>query len=662
MTKIICIFHLLLQCTIGLGQSQQTVDKMQQALAIAKHDTSRVQLMTGLSLVYRFSNPDSALYYCNQAEILADKIKYLDGKVRTIGIKATVYYGLGNLPKAIELGLQALQIADNHQLVGAKTSALHAIGLVYRELKDYEKALGYLHQAKKAEEDVNNMYGMYLTEIIIGSVFEEWNQLDSASFYLNQADKHYESYKTPNNITLNKNPYLYIGLGKIQAKLGQPKRALTEYQKSIQMSLLDSDHRYLSWAFTDMARLYKNLNNRDSSIYYAKKGLAEAEIGQQKKRTLEAATFLYEQYETNDPKVALGYYKIASNVKDSLFGSGNIQAIQEMVKQVENRQKEAETTKIAYQNQLKQYALLTGLGIMLLVGFMLYRNNQKEKKAKNLLQEKNEVIEKALTNLKSTQNQLIQKEKLASLGELTAGIAHEIQNPLNFVNNFSELSVDLVKDLKDEMDKPDIDKTYIEELFDDLSSNQEKINHHGKRASSIVKGMLEHSRASTGERALTDINALADEYLRLSYHGLRAKDKNFNSDYKIEIDENLPKINVVPQDIGRVLLNLYNNAFYAVNEKKKQHTEGGYQPIVLVSTVYKDNFIDIKVTDNGNGIPENIKEKIFQPFFTTKPTGQGTGLGLSLAYDIVTKGHNGKLEIETKEGEFTEFIIQLPYL
>jgi two-component system, NtrC family, sensor kinase len=277
------------------------------------------------------------------------------------------------------------------------------------------------------------------------------------------------------------------------------------------------------------------------------------------------------------------------------------------------------------------------------------------------VKERTQELEVSLIELKATQNQLIQKEKLASLGELTAGIAHEIQNPLNFVNNFSELSVDLAKDLNDEIHKPDIDKEYVEELLTDLTSNQEKINHHGKRASSIVKGMLEHSRASTGVRELTDINKLADEYLRLSYHGLRAKDKDFNADFKTGFADPLSKIEIIPQDMGRVLLNLINNAFYAVNEKRVKNTEGGYQPTVTVSTQQTDNQIIIKVKDNGTGMPKSVREKVFQPFFTTKPTGSGTGLGLSLAYDIVTKGHGGTLEVESTEGVGTAFMITLPF-
>ena len=393
-----------------------------------------------------------------------------------------------------------------------------------------------------------------------------------------------------------------------------------------------------------------------------------AQLIDYKKGILDNSSLLAEIYETKDTKEALRYLKMANVAKESIFGAGNIQAIQTLIAQEEARQKEIEDAKLAYDNKLRQYGLLAGLAILLLVAFFLYRNNQKERKSKKMLQEKNEEIQKTntilkvqkeeiqstLSILKSTQAQLIQSEKLASLGELTAGIAHEIQNPLNFVNNFSELSVELAKELKEERlkVKGERDEELENELVDDLIQNQEKINLHGKRASSIVKGMLEHSRTSSGVKELTDINKLADEYLRLSYHGLRAKDNTFNSDFQTEFDENLPKIEVIPQDMGRVLLNLINNAFWAVKTVEK--------PLVVVKTEQNENQIIITVTDNGTGMTEDVKAKIFQPFFTTKPTGQGTGLGLSLAYDIVTKGHGGTLEVESKEGEGTTFIVKLP--
>ena len=272
-------------------------------------------------------------------------------------------------------------------------------------------------------------------------------------------------------------------------------------------------------------------------------------------------------------------------------------------------------------------------------------------------------LEHALADLRATQSQLIQSEKMASLGELTAGIAHEIQNPLNFVNNFSDVSVELLQELLEEVERGNA--TEIKAIAGDLTGNLEKIRHHGKRADAIVKGMLHHSRSSSGKKEPTDINALADEYLRLAYHGLRAKDKSLNANMKTDFDDSLDageagvgKVNIVPQDIGRVILNLITNAFYAVDEKKKSSI-ADYEPTVSVSTKKIEGKIEIRVVDNGNGIPQRILDKIFQPFFTTKPTGQGTGLGLSLSYDIV-KAHGGALKVETKEGEGSAFVISLP--
>jgi two-component system, NtrC family, sensor kinase len=302
------------------------------------------------------------------------------------------------------------------------------------------------------------------------------------------------------------------------------------------------------------------------------------------------------------------------------------------------------------------------LGVFLLIGIVLLRSNSKSKKANAMLQAQKNKVEITLSELKATQAQLIQSEKMASLGELTAGIAHEIQNPLNFVNNFSDVNQELLVEMKDEMKKGNIEEADL--IVNDVIENEQKINHHGKRADAIVKGMLQHSRKSSGQKEPTDINALAGEYLRLSYHGLRAKDKSFNATMKIDFDETSGKINVIPQDIGRVLLNLFNNAFYAVSEKQKaeggkQNAESKYEPTVSAATKKIDGRIFISVKDNGNGIPQKILDKIFQPFFTTKPTGEGTGLGLSLVYDII-KAHGGTLKVESKENEGSEFIIQLP--
>jgi len=332
------------------------------------------------------------------------------------------------------------------------------------------------------------------------------------------------------------------------------------------------------------------------------------------------------------------------------------------IAKAEQEKKDAEARRV----KNIQYFTIAGLVILVLVILLIAliqgRNSKQRKNANILLQSEKERVESTLSELKSTQTQLIQSEKMASLGELTAGIAHEIQNPLNFVNNFSEVNSELISEMVDEVDKGNV--ADAKAIANDIKQNLEKINHHGKRADAIVKGMLQHSRIGSGIKEPTDINALADEYLRLAYHGLQARDKDFGATMKTDFDKNIGNINIVPQDMGRVLQNLISNAFYAVGEKKRNTLSnpaaGEYEPMIMVSTSGNNGNVEIKIKDNGNGIPQNIIDKIFQPFFTTKPTGEGTGLGLSLAYDIVTKGHGGELKVETKQNEGSAFIIKLP--
>jgi signal transduction histidine kinase len=305
--------------------------------------------------------------------------------------------------------------------------------------------------------------------------------------------------------------------------------------------------------------------------------------------------------------------------------------------------------RIESRNRYRTYAFISGLIVLVIIGFLLYRNNR-------LKHRTNIQLENSLSTLKATQAQLIQSEKMASLGELTAGIAHEIQNPLNFVNNFSEVNKELVDELQQELRAGKVDAAIA--VSDDIKTNEEKISHHGKRADAIVKSMLQHSRTGTGKKDPTDINALAEEYLRLSYQGIRAKDPGFSADIQTDFDPEMDRVDLVPQDIGRVLLNLFNNAFYTVAEKSKRKNNN-YKPFVNVKTRREQNKLVLSVKDNGDGIADKVVDKIFQPFFTTKTTGQGTGLGLSLAYDII-KAHGGDLKVKTTEGEGSIFTIQLP--
>jgi two-component system, NtrC family, sensor kinase len=374
----------------------------------------------------------------------------------------------------------------------------------------------------------------------------------------------------------------------------------------------------------------------------------------------------YEQ--TGDYKKSLATYKMAAQIKDSARGKENVRKATELTmnyefekKQELARAEQARKDAVTQKEKNQQYFIIAALGLVILavviIALIQFRNNKQKRKANLLLEQKRRQLENTLSELTTTQAQLIQSEKMASLGELTAGIAHEIQNPLNFVNNFSDLNKELLEELREEADKGNMEEVVA--IANDVISNEEKINHHGKRADAIVKGMLQHSRKNDGIKEATDINQLADEHLRLSYHGLRAKDKSFNAGFTTDFDATIGTINIVPQDIGRVLLNLFTNAFYATAEKQKTAGEN-YQPSVSVHTKKVQSGTEIIVADNGNGIPKTIIDKIFQPFFTTKPTGQGTGLGLSLAYDIITKEHNGAITVESMEGEGSRFIITLP--
>jgi signal transduction histidine kinase len=420
-----------------------------------------------------------------------------------------------------------------------------------------------------------------------------------------------------------------------------------------------------------MTDLYLIKGDKRTALSYALQSLQLAKQHHLKDQVAGASLKLSEIYEQEgDMASSLRYYKQHIAYRDSV---NNLTTVQRMADlrtdfEVSKKQVELDLANQQKQNERNRTILLAIiLALSVIILGVLIRSNKHKQKAYKVLnlqrkktEEQKERAEGALLDLQEAQKHLIQSAKMASLGELTAGIAHEIQNPLNFVNNFSEISVELLDELKTEaLDKlPASDKAGADGILQDLSENLKKISDHGKRAGSIVKGMLQHTRVSTGKKELTDINALASEYLRLSYLGVRAKDKDFSTQLSSNLDETIGQIEVVPQDIGRVLLNLYNNAYYAVDHKKKLQNDS-YEPLISVSSKRNGDSMELSVRDNGIGIPKNILDKIYQPFFTTKPTGQGTGLGLWLSYDII-EAHGGEIKVKTQEGEFTEFIIHLP--
>ncbi len=640
------------------GQSSpEEIKNLKEQLSTATNDSARLTLCAGLAIGYRFSNIDSSLLYTDIALDLANTLKQTAIQAQLLSLKGATLLEIGKLPESLQLQFVAMKLIEGLKDTSSKAAILNRIGNTYMELADYRMANKYYFLSRDLLQQIKS--AVYYNELSnIGNIYELMKMPDSALYYQQMV----LDFISKNTSTIGVvRPEIMFRMGNAYKLNGDTAKALEFYKKGIVESYKENDIRDLTMNNLFLARLYKDMNLPDSSIKYAYNALQTGEAVSFRKGVFEASSLISELYKNkNKSDSALKYLSRANTEKDSLIGTKRFQELQRIILDEQELQRVEEAKRIATQNRQKQYALLAGLGVFLVVASILYRNNKQKQKT-------NKVLETTLTNLKSTQSQLIQSEKMASLGELTAGIAHEIQNPLNFVNNFSEVNKELLTEMKDEMDKGNI--TDAKEIADDVIANEEKIIHHGKRADAIVKGMLQHSRSSNSVKEPTDINALCDEYLRLAYHGLRAKDKSFNATMKTNFDEKIGSINIVPQDIGRVILNLITNAFYVVNEKKKSPhpLKGGedYEPVVTVSTkrlgspLGDGGKIEVRVSDNGGGIPQKILDKIFQPFFTTKPTGQGTGLGLSLSYDIV-KAHGGDLKVETKEGEGSTFIITLP--
>ena len=645
-------------------QTTQQYDSLKNLIRSSKDDSTTFYRTVDLIWAYIPSNSDSATLYVQQNILLAQKMKSDAALFMGYAQYAALEQINGNYSGALQYGLRGLRAAEHTNNFISISEEYFILADIYREAGDYAQAIYNLRKAKHLlESKLNPVFehenpetaSRYVNCLVLAAqIFETFNQLDSALQYANNA--HDLSLKGLGKWGTSEDT-LYFSLkldpiiGNIYSKNGDYYTAITYYRAG---AAIASGNTNLIDNYNGEASIFKKRGQLDSSIFYANKVLELSKAAHYLMGKLQALNLLSDVYtlEHNTDSVAK-YLELTIETKDSLFNTKKVMEIQSISFNEQLRQQEIKDQQEKYQNRLRIYLLAGGLLVFLLVAAILYRNNRHKQKAKVK-------IEKAYEELKSTQAQLIQSEKMASLGELTAGIAHEIQNPLNFVNNFSEVNKELLIELKDEIKKGNTDEASA--IANDVIENEEKINHHGKRADAIVKGMLQHSRTSTGQKEPTDINALCDEYLRLSYHGMRAKEKEFNATLKTDFDNTIGKMDIVPQDIGRVLLNLINNAFYATNEKLNHYSSqlaAGYKPLISVQTRKINNKVEIRVSDNGNGIPEKVSDKIFQPFFTTKPTGEGTGLGLSVAYDII-KAHAGEIKVLTKEGERIEFIITLP--
>ncbi|HEY2580835.1 MAG TPA: tetratricopeptide repeat-containing sensor histidine kinase [Mucilaginibacter sp.] len=648
------ITSLLLFTSLFNVQAQKRgVDSLKKLIADAKEDTTKALLLNELGFRYVKLNPDSALLLSQQAMLLSRKSNFLTGQEKSFGNQASVFVATRNYPKALSSYLSSLKIYEKGNDRKAIAKNLADIGRVYSYQGDYRQCINYTMKAKAVAETIHEDRLFVIDVNNIGDSYEKLNILDSALFYTQQAYGHALKLNDTDLIGIATN-----NLGNIYSKINKPLIALNYYHASIPYTTKANNDDAICETTFGMAKVYGQLGKPDSSLYYAKQSIVAGQRSRLPSRILDASQFLTLYFKQRGQlDSALHYQDISVSAKDSLFNQEKNKEVQSLAFAERQRQQDIEVQNAAYQGTVRFYLMVAAIAFLVVVAFILWRNSRKNEKAKRLLRRQKEQIQTSLGELEDTQTQLIQSAKMASLGELTAGIAHEIQNPLNFVNNFSDVSMELVDEMQSELGNDNEGDAIA--ISENIKQNLEKIRHHGKRADNIVKSMLQHSKISTDQKEPTDINAIADEYLRLSYHGLRAADKSFNADMAIQLNDKLPMASVIPQDIGRVLLNLYNNAFYAVNQKAK--TAGGdYKAKVELTTLATNNHIEIKVRDNGNGISDAIKEKIMQPFFTTKPAGEGTGLGLSLSYDIVVKGHGGSINVDTKEGEFTEFVVSLP--
>ncbi len=643
-------------------------DSLKRILLSHPVDTNYVNALNMLASSNFFKQPRLTLQYAQEAIEKSKQLGY------TLGIQEGYFRAgeakrsMGDFVGAMKIQVEGLAF---NQRIGSRfweANSLGWIGMNYFELHDYTRAIEYLKKAVTIQEDLKEKTTTtYLFTTYISNAFLEADQPDSAMFYIRVANKYQDLTKMAGpNLRALKTQLT----GEIFFRYNKLDSAKIFYDSALAIAMEDVERAPKSICMTSgsLSRVAEWEGRPDVALAYARQEFQLAYQKDLKPQMLESGRLLYSYFKKLGISDSAYYYAEAvSALNDSMYGQSHFNELRLLLLEEQSRNQQVREEKQRLQSQIIIWSLVAIAAIILLVGLFLFRMNRKTAKV-------NQSLGTALHELKSTQAQLIQAEKMASLGELTAGIAHEIQNPLNFVNNFSDLNKELIEELKEELKKGDVREA--SSIAENLKENEDKINLHGRRADGIVKSMLQHSRASGGQKEPTDVNKLVDEYVRLAYHGYRARNKDFNVKLDIDLDPSLPQAPMVTQDVGRVLLNLLNNAFHAVEEKAK--TAGAdYQPIVSIkilsahteagmpgnkqtqSEFGNPKSIAITIADNGPGIPDAIKEKIFQPFFTTKPTGQGTGLGLSLSYDIV-KAHGGEITLKTMLGAGSQFTIELP--
>ncbi|MFI5153809.1 MAG: ATP-binding protein [Chitinophagales bacterium] len=646
----------------SIGHDQPLRDSLMTIINLQKDDTNEVKALAQMALVSE--SPDKGIIFGEKGIALAKSLNYAKGEGDCLYSCSYRFVDMRNFSQAVSYCLTALDFFQNARDFRAIAEAKLLLQANFRDLGDYDNSLAYGIAGEQLAEShqlisLHDFPGHRLAPLFLAEIAGTYlarKQYDSSLYFIQKAIDENELF---NGTVWNFPLYLQGRLLTIQSNYAA---AFQNFHKALPLAVSNEFFSDTLQIFRGLSELYLKTGKLDSAIHFAKTVVNQRYNGETT-YTLEAIEILAKAYKLKgEYDSAFKYVEFRNFYQDSLQNNKKLIDIQNQAFTQKLKQQEIIAAQLRYKEQLRFYLLAGGILIILLIAIFQWRNNRLRQKAYSLLERQKQeteqqkaMTEKALMDLKTTQTKLIQSEKMASLGELTAGIAHEIQNPLNFVNNFAEVNRELTEELAGEIENGDLQK--IKTIARDIIMNEEKISHHGKRAEAIVKNMLLHSRISMGLRELTDINKLADESLRLSYQSFRGKNTDFNASFQLEFDEGIGKLDINPQDFRRVFLNLFNNAFYATHEKSK-FQPGPYQPLIKVSTRKIGDKIEIAVMDNGNGIESRVVDKIFQPFFTTKPAGQGTGLGLSMSYDII-KTHGGKIEVKSIESEFTEFTIIL---
>ena len=706
MKAIAGFFYLLLMMTASMaGYTQNNTASLLKQIAHSANDSNKVKLLREVALSLDQKDNKKAFQYVQEALALAEKLNDTESRVQSHRVLRQLYQLNNNTAMALQQGIRILDlyketgnksmIAKSYYQVGASyfTMAdysnalscyfealkiyeklndkfqqgvlLNSIGNIHTELNDFKNALSFLTRSRQLAVEIKDSIGMALLDTDIGILYSHQHKHDEAIASFTKGISMLEFLKDTGELINALN-----NLGVTYKKAGRYGEALKSYQLSYYYMLLRNPQDAVGIAKmkSNIGIVYVQLKNYEMAEQYLNEAIAFA-------KRFNNLPLLKENYEAyyelskfkGDYKTALDYQLLYRSIADSLFNLQKSAQINELQIKYEAEKKDHKISQLKQENKVNEAelgkqkilknAFIAGFMLIFLLVIVLYNRYNVRQKTQRELEIKNNALEHALENLHAAQAQLIQSEKMASLGQLTAGIAHEIKNPLNFINNFAEVSGELIKEYQETED--DREKSV---LLNDLVQNITKISEHGKRADSIVSGMLSHSRTHAAEKEPTDVNKLCEEFFNLAYHSMRANFPEFNCEMKKELTPLLPKVNMVAQDISRVLLNLVSNAFYAVKEKAKKTSAGGksnYKPEVRIITEKNSEFVTVHVYDNGTGIPDAVREKIFTPFFTTKPTGEGTGLGLSLSFDIV-KAHGGFITLTSKPGEYTSFQVSLP--